>query len=117
MSAVEAIDVGALDEFREATPAVVDVAGREVVVVRWEGEVYALRNVCPHQSQSFVKGAVRREIGATPDGALHLKEPVLACPWHCWPFELATGRCTIDARKRVRTFEVSVLEGRVLIRP
>ena len=116
MSAVAtAVDVGAVDEFEHAVARIVQVEGREVAVVRWHDGFYALRNVCPHQSQSFAKGAVRREVRATPDGALELGPPVLACPWHCWPFDLATGRCTADPQKRIRAFPVQVADGRVRV--
>jgi nitrite reductase/ring-hydroxylating ferredoxin subunit len=95
---------------------VVHVRGREVVVVAWHGEFFALRNVCPHQSQEFVKGKVCHDIAATPDGELTLMDPVLVCPWHNWPYDLRSGQCSVDPMKRVRAYDVRAVNGRVLIR-
>lgn len=109
-------DVGTEDEFEHGVPRIVRVAGREVVVVKWDDEFFALRNVCPHQSQSFINGLVCWDVTAPgPDGDLALTEPVIVCPWHCWPYELRTGRCTVDPLKRVRAFGVAVEEGRVIV--
>jgi 3-phenylpropionate/trans-cinnamate dioxygenase ferredoxin subunit len=109
------VDVGALADFVEAVPAVVTVEGREVVVVRWKGELFALRNVCPHQSQRFVHGTVCHDLTSTLDGELTSGEAILVCPWHNWPFDLRTGQCTVDALKRVKVFDVRVVDNRVLI--
>jgi nitrite reductase/ring-hydroxylating ferredoxin subunit len=105
-----------VSNFEDAVPTVVNVYGREVVVIGWKGEFFALRNICPHQSQSFVRGKVCYDLVGTPNGELALSEPVLVCPWHNWPYDLRTGKCTVDPTKRVRTFEVRVDEGRVMIR-
>jgi nitrite reductase/ring-hydroxylating ferredoxin subunit len=109
------VDVGSVDEFDEAVPRVVRVAGREVVVVLWRGEFFALRNVCPHQSGSFLRGLVCHDITASPAGSLEVGEPVIVCPRHCWPYELRTGQCTVDPRKRVRVYDVRIDQSRVLV--
>ena len=99
-------------------PWPVRVAGRELVLVRWRERVYALRNVCPHESQSFAGGVARGRYCATGlPGQLLVDEarPVLVCPWHTWAYELESGRCTTDDRFRVRSYPVEVLEGRVFV--
>ena len=60
-----------LADLAEAKPTVVVAGERELVLVRWRGDVYALRNVCPHMSTSFERGAVttdtdERELIAEP---------------------------------------------------
>ena len=42
---------------------------------------------------------------------------VLRCPWHGWEFDLETGEKLFDVteRARVRTYPVSVEDGRVVI--
>ena len=44
----------------------------------------------------------------TREGAL------VRCPWHKWDFDIATGRCEVDARLRVRRYAVRV-EGEELV--
>ena len=38
----------------------------------------------------------------------------MRCPWHKWDFDIATGRCAVDARLRVRRYPVRV-EGEELV--
>ena len=44
----------------------------------------------------------------TREGAL------VRCPWHKWDFDIASGRCEVDARLRVRRYAVRV-EGCELV--
>jgi nitrite reductase (NADH) small subunit len=111
----QGVDVGSVEDFADGVPTVVRVNSREVVVVRCEGDLVALRNVCPHQSQQLHTGTVRHDMTASVDGEIELGEPVIVCPWHNWPFSLRTGRCTVDPRKRVRVFTVRIERGRVIV--
>jgi len=29
---------------------------------------------------------------------------LVRCPWHKWDFDIATGRCVVDAKLRVRRY-------------
>jgi nitrite reductase/ring-hydroxylating ferredoxin subunit len=109
--------VGNVDDLLERVPVVVDVAGRHIVIVRWGDEVFALRNSCPHQSQSFLEGTVHRQIVSTGDlGGIAIgDEPILACPWHSWGFDLRSGQCSVDSRLRVATFATEIKDGQVLV--
>jgi nitrite reductase/ring-hydroxylating ferredoxin subunit len=42
-------------------------------------------------------------------------EPVIACPWHGWEFDVKTGHAIWDPSLRIRTFPVTISGGRVLI--
>jgi nitrite reductase (NADH) small subunit len=112
------VDVAGLDELDEGTPTVRKAGGREVVLVRWRDRVFALRNVCPHQTQSFAGGVIygRIDPGDAP-GVFRVDNdvPVIACPWHHWEYDLETGRCPVDARVRVRAYTTVVQGDRVLI--
>ena len=78
-------------------------------------EFYALRNVCPHQTQSYLGGRAHSRIeGGQAVGELEVfaDDPVLACPWHGWEFRLRGGECLVDPKLRVRTYPVEVRDGR-----
>lgn len=99
-------------------PTAVRVEGRELVLVLWAGHVYALRNICPHESQSFVGGVARGRIcgtGVPGELTVDATRPVLVCPWHTWEYELDTGRSTHDPRFRVKSYPVRVQDGRVFV--
>jgi nitrite reductase/ring-hydroxylating ferredoxin subunit len=111
------VDVGPADEFAEGKPRVVDVDGREVFVVNWGASWFALRNVCPHQTEMLAGGVVVEEIGAGArvGEVRRTGRPLIACPRHVWTYDLATGQCTVDPQLRVRAYDVSVRDGRVLV--
>lgn len=93
------------------------VAGRELLVVNWGDEWFALRNVCPHQTEILASGSVVEEIGPGQrigDFAL-TGRALIACPRHVWTFDLRTGQCTVDPGLRVRAYAVEVRDGRVFV--
>jgi 3-phenylpropionate/trans-cinnamate dioxygenase ferredoxin subunit len=109
-----------VDELRTNEPIVVGVDGKEVLIVRVDDEIFALRNICPHESASFLNGHVRPRLrSATPGEAIEAdaSDPLLFCPWHTWSFSLRDGRCPQDPSLRVLSYETVVEDGRVLIRP
>jgi nitrite reductase (NADH) small subunit len=112
------VDVGSLDDFPHERAVVVQVRGADVVVVRCEDAVFALRNICPHQSASFVGGQVGfplTEGEHAGELVVHQDRPELACPWHGWTFGLRDGRCTVDPRLRVRAYATAIRDGRVFV--
>ncbi len=109
-------DLGSVAELEKDGRAVARVAGREIGVVRdpASGEVWALRNRCPHHGAPLCFGTVKaRETGGLP-GSYELSERrVLRCPWHGWEFDPANGRCLDDPEMRVAVYPVRVSDGRV----
>jgi nitrite reductase/ring-hydroxylating ferredoxin subunit len=111
-------DAGPLENLRPGSPAVVKVGGRELALIKYGDTVYAVRNVCPHQTQSFAGGRAHSRVeGGAAVGDLDLLEddPALACPWHGYEFRLRDGRCLVNPSLRVRTYPVQVRDGRVYV--
>jgi nitrite reductase/ring-hydroxylating ferredoxin subunit len=89
------------------------------------GAFYALRNLCPHKSGPLCTGRVSGRIVAeappsdrpllTDDYRVERDGEIIRCPWHLWEFEIATGRCLVDARARVKTYPVRVEDGMVVV--
>ena len=61
-----------------------------MAIFRVGEEVYAIDDVCPHQSASLGRGRVR--------GC------VVACPSHGFLVDVTTGQCPTNELQRVRTF-------------
>src|ERR1700694_3733892 len=55
----------------------VHIAGRTIVLVLHQGQVYALDNRCPHMGFPLQKGTI--------------KDGILTCHWHHARFDLACG--------------------------
>lgn len=111
------IDVGAVTDFQERTVTIVNAGAREVGIVRWNGDVYAISNVCTHQRGPLCRGTLGGLLTGASPGDFQLDEdtPVLACPWHGWEFNVRTGRALWDERYAVRTYETRVEDGRLLV--
>lgn len=119
MRAKSVVDVGALDEFEDARPRVIQAGGRELGIVRWHEAIYAIRNVCPHMGARLCSGIVTARLvseGPTSRVETDANNPVIACPWHGWMYEVVTGHSVFDPEHfRVKSYPVSVVEGRVLV--
>jgi nitrite reductase (NADH) small subunit len=102
---------------------VVPFRGRAGIgVFNVNGTFHALRNLCPHKSGPLCTGRVGPLIVAdapptAPDANLDLvrEGEIIRCPWHMWEFEIATGRCLVDPRARVKTYPVVVEAGQVVV--
>ncbi|MFC4950152.1 Rieske (2Fe-2S) protein [Pseudonocardia sp. GCM10023141] len=106
-----------LDELSHGVPTGVKVAGGNVMLVRWGDEVFASRGICPHQARSLIDGGQvqaqlrsRDEVGEV---SVDASTPTISCPWHTWKFDLRTGECAVDPKRRMRTYPVTIEDGRV----
>lgn len=98
---MSSIDLGALANFTEGKPERVTASDRAMLVVRRGDDVYALRDLCPHQGD---------------DIRMERTGEVVVCPWHGWEFNVQTGRSLCDPQKtRVRSYVTRVEHGRVFV--
>jgi nitrite reductase/ring-hydroxylating ferredoxin subunit len=86
----------------------VQVGTRRVAVFCVDGRFHALADRCPHRGAPLCsRGQVVTgvEVG---DGELTTGPPntLVRCPWHKWDFDIATGRCAVHGRLRVRRYSV-----------
>jgi nitrite reductase/ring-hydroxylating ferredoxin subunit len=109
--------VGRVSDFCDGDRKIVDVSGKSIGVFRVGGEFYALRNRCPHQFGPLCDGtlAPRAVSGGPGDLRMDPGPPLLACPWHGWEYDLATGQSFMGPGRGetpVLSYDVSVLPGR-----
>lgn len=96
------ICAGRAEEWNDNEQREVQLDGQSVVVVRYEGQFYALRNLCTHKDVPLLGGEVS-------DGKI-------TCTKHGGRFELATGRArALPAVKPVTVFRTVVEEGEVFV--
>jgi nitrite reductase/ring-hydroxylating ferredoxin subunit len=110
--------VGHVDDFPEGECRIVEVEGQSIGVYRAGGELYALRNVCPHRLAPLCRGIFGGTmLPSDPDEFSYGMEGYVArCPRHGWEFDIRTGEALfgIDGR-RARTYPVTVEGQDVLI--
>jgi nitrite reductase/ring-hydroxylating ferredoxin subunit len=82
-----------------------------------KGELYAVKNRCPHAGAELCRGTLH---GTHRPGVPHAFDPafdgrILRCPWHGWEFDLASGKGLYDEKARVATYRVEVEDGNIYI--
>lgn len=103
--------VARLEEIPPGQSKIVEVAGRSIGVFNVRGELFALRNSCPHQGGPLCLGQVSGWVSSPSPGEYDYSRrgEIVRCPWHGWEFDIRTGQSYFDpARVRVRRYEVTV---------
>ena len=119
MAMQNGIDIGALETFTEGIPHPVWAGERDLVVVRKGNELFAVRDVCPHQGARLSTGILTGDVpqcrpGEQPD--LVRDGEFLACPWHGWKIDVRTGCSVVDSDiAKVRSYPVQIEGDRVFV--
>ncbi|MEP7337205.1 MAG: Rieske 2Fe-2S domain-containing protein [Acidobacteriota bacterium] len=97
------VDVCGVDEIRDNCAKIVTLSGERVAVFKYDGQISALSNVCQHQNGPLGEGRVI-------DGCV-------TCPWHGYQYQPDSGASPPPFAEKVPTFNVKVINGRVLVDP
>jgi nitrite reductase/ring-hydroxylating ferredoxin subunit len=112
------VSVCPLHDLPDGSMRMFHVDGRELVFVRNGEQVFALRDICPHQGARLSLGLLscRRIAGDVGDYRTEGQLCVVRCPWHNWEFDIADGTSTHDpARVRVATYRAFLADGQVYV--
>ncbi len=103
ISAGEFVDVCGVGEIENNRAKIVTLSGERVAVFKYDGKVSAISNVCQHQNGPLGEGRII-------DGCV-------TCPWHGFQYLPDTGASPPPFTEKVPTFNVKVVDGRVLVDP
>jgi nitrite reductase/ring-hydroxylating ferredoxin subunit len=108
--------VGKVSDFRNGDRKIIDVNGKSIGVFRVDDQFYAVRNRCPHQWGPLCLGDFAPRAMSSGPGDVHLDSgpPLIACPWHGWEYDLATGQSFMGPGRgnmAALSYDVSVLPG------
>jgi nitrite reductase/ring-hydroxylating ferredoxin subunit len=112
--------VGKVSDFENGDRKIIEVNGKSIGVFRVDDRFYALRNRCPHQFGPLCAGtlAPRAISGGPGDVAMDAGPPLLACPWHGWEYDIATGQSFMGPGRGnvpALAYDVRVLQGSELV--
>ncbi len=95
---------------------IVEVGTQRIGLYRVGDAFHALADRCPHRGAPLCSGTVATPIGIE-EGELTtgVADSVVRCPWHKWEFEIASGRCVVDERLRVRRYTVRLESDAVVV--
>lgn len=87
-----------------------EVGGQEIGVFNVDGELHAIKNYCVHEGGPLAEGSLGNPTTAANGGEWDVDDdnPVIACPWHSWLFDLKTGKNISDEEYSIPTFDVEV---------
>ncbi len=71
------VHAGRVEDLPPGRTKLVYLEAKPVLLVNWQGTVYALSGVCPHQGK-LLEGAT-------------VWDHVVDCPWHHFQFDVRTG--------------------------
>ena len=98
-------DLFSFDELAPDSARRVEVAGRDIAVVRIGDDVYAIGDTCSHAEVSLSEGWVE------PDDC------AIECVAHGAMFDLETGEpLSLPATRAVPVYEVFVVDGMVVLK-
>lgn len=101
-NSVKWVDVGALADIPVRGARVVKSPAGCIALFRTaENEVFAIDDKCPHKA------------GPLAQGIVHGK--AVTCPLHNWVISLETGKAQGADTGEVRTFELRIEDGRILL--
>lgn len=108
--------VADLDQLEEAKAKIVSVGGRSIGIIKANGKVYAVRNVCPHKGAPICRGQLRGTMLPSDPSTFvfGLEDQVLQCPWHGWEFNLDSGE-QLCGSSRLKLYPVTMQEGSVFL--
>ena len=70
---------------------------KDIALFRIGDDLFAIDNECPHYGASLSDGWVQ--------------EGVVACPWHCWQFDVKSGKCFTVEGFDLQTYPVRLEDG------
>ena len=77
------VKLAALSEIPEDGMIARESDGRQILLAKVDGNVYAMNDVCTHAGALLHEGVLGREAG---------NPCLLTCPWHAAHFDIRTGK-------------------------
>lgn len=97
------VDVCAVAEIPESCARIALLGEERVAIFKYQGKISAISNVCQHQNGPLGEGRII-------DG-------LVTCPWHGFQYRPQDGASPEPFKEKVPTFNVKVVNGRVLVHP
>ena len=96
-----AIEVASSTQLKEDRARSVQVGEKKIALFRWQGQVFALKDFCPHQGAPLSDGLVE-------DGCA-------VCFYHEWKFRLEDGAFTHNELIKIPRFKTKEEGGKIYV--
>lgn len=99
------------EELPSGAVRIVDAEKRSIGIFNIRGDLYALRNTCPHKGAPLCRGILTGLVVSDEPLQMQMTRAgeIVRCPWHGWEFDITSGRSVYNPhRMRVKTYDVAV---------
>ena len=97
----ELVTVAQAGALKDGDALCVTAGDKELAFFRIGDEFYAIDNECPHHGAPLCDGWT--------DGT------TVTCPWHCWQFDVTSGKCLTVEDLDVASYPVRIENGEVKV--
>ena len=106
-------------ELAEGSSRIVSVNGIEIGIIKSKGQIYAFRNICPHEGGPVCRGTVTGHLEQGPETGWELRwareGEILYCPWHASDFDICNGHAMSKKPLQLKKYLVKVEDGKIKI--
>jgi nitrite reductase/ring-hydroxylating ferredoxin subunit len=88
-------------QLQDNSMKLVRLEGVPVLLIKQQGQIFAIDNRCPHMGCGFSGGAL--------DGFM------VICPCHDWRFSLQTGEYTEDKAFKLVFYRTKIVDGKIMV--
>ncbi|WMW21398.1 Rieske (2Fe-2S) protein [Methanolobus mangrovi] len=89
------------NDVKEGKMKPVEVGGSRILLIRIDGEIFAIENRCPHMNCPLQGGI--------------LLDHSIKCSCHSWTFDLRTGAYVASDKIKVNVYETQVMDGSISV--
>ena len=93
--------VGCVHDLAPGKGKKIRVMGKSLALFKYENNIYAIQNACPHQHADLARG--------------YLKDGKVYCALHHWAFDLSSGAYSLNQKLSIKTFEVQIRDEIIFI--
>jgi len=88
-------------DIEEGKSIIVQGPEYEIALFKIQGEIFALKNECPHMGGPLGEG--------------DLENQIVTCPWHGWQFDVRTGGCENMPGDNATKIPIVVEKGEIFL--
>ncbi|WP_199435436.1 Rieske (2Fe-2S) protein [Qaidamihabitans albus] len=113
--------LGKVADFPEGHHEVVVVGTRQIGVFNIKGRLYALPNICPHQTgpvceAKLLTGSLTADERSDFKPQWIYDKEVVVCPWHGLEYHVPTGQCLAYEHIKIRRYRVETAGDDIVLR-
>ncbi|MCX8150681.1 MAG: Rieske (2Fe-2S) protein [Candidatus Bathyarchaeota archaeon] len=89
------------NELKNGSMKLFNVAGKNILLARFNDQIYGISNRCPHMGCSLANGK--------------LNAYIVTCPCHGWSFDVRTGQNQRSKDINIQVYQCKLQDGKIYV--